>query len=124
MILTLPHSSFPSSSSGHSNTFTPKLLLQCSVLSLFHQSIVSLTTTRTLTLNLVHSANYYTEYFDDYFKTLNTGGRPRGDILAAAFEAGYKIPPHALGKIDRSPNPGAAASFAAAAAPAAGPPRQ
>ncbi|MPC41452.1 hypothetical protein E2C01_035043 [Portunus trituberculatus] len=60
-------------------------------------------------------ANYYTEYFDDYFKTLNTGGRPRGDILAAAFEAGYNIPPHALGKIDRSPNPGVAATFAAAA---------
>ncbi|XP_063840586.1 protein obstructor-E-like [Scylla paramamosain] len=71
--------------------------------------------------------NYYTEYFDDYFKTLNTGGRPRGDILAAAFEAGYKIPSHALGKIDRSQSPGVAATFAAAApapAPAAAPPRQ
>ncbi|KAK3867377.1 hypothetical protein Pcinc_027156 [Petrolisthes cinctipes] len=37
--------------------------------------------------------NYYTEYFDQYFKTLKaTDGRPSADVIAAAINSGYPLP--------------------------------
>ncbi|XP_066977213.1 protein obstructor-E-like [Macrobrachium rosenbergii] len=37
-------------------------------------------------------ADYYIEYFENYFETLEAGARPSGDILTAARASGYEIP--------------------------------
>ncbi|XP_047491267.1 protein obstructor-E-like [Penaeus chinensis] len=40
--------------------------------------------------------DYYTEYFDNYFSTLNPeqGGRVSTDVIAAAIASGYPVPRH------------------------------
>ncbi|XP_063593487.1 uncharacterized protein LOC134770492 [Penaeus indicus] len=37
-------------------------------------------------------ADYYSQYFDEYFQTLSSGGRVSADIIAAAIAAGYDVP--------------------------------
>ncbi|XP_068216439.1 protein obstructor-E-like [Palaemon carinicauda] len=42
--------------------------------------------------DVLDCSDYYTEYFENYFSTLQAGARPSGDILSAARASGYEVP--------------------------------
>ncbi|ROT69665.1 hypothetical protein C7M84_012117 [Penaeus vannamei] len=62
----------------------------------FGQVFNNLTKTCDAPKDVPECKDYYTEYFDNYFSTLNPeqGGRVSTDVIAAAIASGYPVPKH------------------------------
>ncbi|XP_063593488.1 protein obstructor-E-like [Penaeus indicus] len=62
----------------------------------FGQVFNNLTKTCDAPKDVPECKDYYTEYFDNYFSTLNAeqGGRVSTDVIAAAIASGYPVPRH------------------------------